>query len=85
MSKRSLENDGYKFLLVAIAIFSKFACVQPLKNKTVPEILRAFSSILQQSKRKPQKLRTDQGTELTNAPFQNFLKKQNIHFYISKN
>ena len=55
-----------------------------MKHKTGPEILRAFSTILQQSKRKPQKLRTDQGTEFTNAPFHNFLKKQNIYFYMAR-
>ena len=72
MSKLTCENDGYKFLLVAIDTFSKFAWVQRLKNKTGPEILRAFSTILQQSKRKPQKLRT----EFTNAPLQNLLKNR---------
>ena len=81
MTKLSRQNKGYKFLLVVIDTFSKFAFVEPLKNKSGAEILRAFSTILRESKRKPQKLRTDQGTEFTNAPFQNYLRKQEIGFY----
>ena len=75
MSKLSRENKGYKFLLVVIDTFSKVAWVQPLKNKSGPEILKAFSMILEQSKSKPEKLRTNQDTEVINTSFPNYLKK----------
>ena len=40
------DNDGYKYLLVVIDIFSHYAWVQPLKNKTAPQIVKAFDEIL---------------------------------------
>ena len=36
------ENDGYKYLLVVIDIFSRYAWVQPLKDRTAPQIVNAF-------------------------------------------
>ena len=85
MMKLSRENDGIKYLLTVIDTFSKYAWVQPLKSKSGSEILKAFSIILEENHRKPQKLRSDQGTEFTSAPFQQYLEKQNIHFYTAKN
>ena len=58
-------NDGYRFLLVCIDVFSKYAWVVPLKNKTGPALVEAFNTILA-SGRKPEKIMTDQGTEFLN-------------------
>ena len=40
------DNDGYKYLLVVIDIFSHYAWVQTLKDKTAPQIVKAFDKIL---------------------------------------
>ena len=55
-----------------------------MKNKTACSLLEAFDSILSEGK-KPEKLRTDKGTELLNESFQQYLKKKNIHFYTANN
>jgi hypothetical protein len=34
MQPLSKDNDGIKYLLVAIDVFSRYAWVEPLKNKT---------------------------------------------------
>ena len=47
------ENDGYRYLLVCIDVFSKFAWIVSLKNKTGPALVEAFKVILE-SDRKPQ-------------------------------
>ena len=39
-------NKGYKFLLTCIDVFSKFARVVPLKNKTGESLVNGFQSIL---------------------------------------
>ena len=39
-------NKGYKFLLTCIDVFSKFAWVVPLKNKTGESLVNGFQSIL---------------------------------------
>ena len=77
-------NDGVNYLLVVINVFSKFLWVRPMKNKTACSLVQAFDSILSE-KRKPEKLRTDKGTEFINESFQQYLKKQGIQFYMATN
>ena len=72
-------NKGYKFLLTCIDVFSKFAWVVPLKNKTGEYLVNGFQSILDLG-RSPEKLQTDKGTEFLNRNVQSFLKENNIHF-----
>ena len=45
------ENDGYKYLLVVIDIFSRCAWVQPLKDKGSNEVINAFDKILQEGRK----------------------------------
>ena len=79
------ENDGVNYLLVVIAdVFSKYVCVRLMKNKTAHSLLEAFGSILSEG-RKPEKLRTDKGTEFLKETFQQYLKKKNIHFCTANN
>ena len=61
-------NDEYRYLLVCIDVFSKYAWVVPLKNKTGPSLVEAFKVILAYG-RKPEKIMTDQGTEFFQQTF----------------
>ena len=78
------ENDGVNYLLVVIDVLSKYVWVRPMKNKTARSLLEAFDSILSEG-RKPEKLRTDKGTEFVNESFQQYLKKKDIQFYTANN
>ena len=75
-------NDGYRYLLVCIDVFSKYAYVVPLKNKTGLSLVEAFKTILA-SGRKPEKIITDQGTEFFNRHFKALLKDKDIELYNS--
>ena len=77
-------NNGYRYLLVCIDVFSKYAWVIPLKNKTGPSLVDALKKILS-SGRKPQKIFTDQGTEFLNRHVQAFMNEENIHLYTTYN
>ena len=44
------HNDGYKYLLTVIDVFSKFLHVVPLKSKTGKDVSSAFHSVLQDPK-----------------------------------
>ena len=44
------DNDGYKYLLVVIDIFSRYRWVEPLKDKTANEIVKAFDKVLQEGR-----------------------------------
>ena len=83
MQTMAAENDGYRYLLVCIDVFSKYLWVIPLKTKTGPALVTAFKKILE-SGRKPQKIQTDQGTEFFNKHFKELMKKEEIHLYNTK-
>ena len=59
----SKYNKGIKYILCPIDLFSKNAFVVPLKDKNGTTIANAFQSILNNSKRKPNKIWLDQGSE----------------------
>jgi len=77
------QNDGYKFILTVIDVFSKFAWVSPLKNKSAEMVTESFRSVI--SLRKPNFLQTDKGTEFLNSAFQRLLEENKIKFYTSQN
>ena len=85
VSSISRQNRGYRFMLTAIDTLSKTGWAEPIRNKTSHEIIRAFKKIFKESKRLPEKLRTDKGKEFTNRNVQAFLKKHNIHFFSTQN
>ncbi len=84
MQPLAKENNGYRYLLVCIDVFSKFAWIVPLKTKTGPALVEAFKVILK-SERKPQKIQTDQGTEFFNRPFKALMKQEDIQLYNTYN
>ena len=49
-------NEGFRFLLCVIDIFTKYAWVVPLKDKKGVSIVNAFQKILGKSRRKPNKI-----------------------------
>ena len=52
----SKYNKGIRYLLCVICTFSKYAWIVPLKDKIGVSIPNAFQSILDSSKRKPNKI-----------------------------
>lgn len=79
------DNDGFVFVLVVVDILSRYAFVRPLKDKTGNSVVEAFADIFKRGRRRPLKLQTDAGTEFTNRTFQNFLKKENVGFFVTQN
>ena len=83
MSHLVEENDGHRYLLTVIDVFSKHAWVKKLKKKDSKSITEAFDEIF--ATRKPFKLQTDKGKEFLNATFQRRLAELQIQFYVSQN
>ena len=77
LSKCNKEN---KYLLCAIDLFSKHAWVIPIKDKEGVSIVNAFKKIISE-RRKPNKIRVDQGSEFYNNSCKDFLKINNIEMY----
>ena len=83
-SRLQKYNKGFKFILVVIDVFSKYAYVECLKNKSSKSVIAAFSKILKRSGRFST-LQTDLGTEFANKAFQSWLKDHNIRFFHTHN
>ena len=67
-------NDGYKFILMIIDVFSKYGWAIPIKSKT--GIAHALEKVLK--KTKPAMLWTDKGKEFYNKNVDGVLTKHNI-------
>lgn len=61
------DNDGFRYLLFIIDVFSRFLWVVPLKNKSSKSVLDAVKEVF--SQRKPKKFRTDRGSEFLSKDF----------------
>ena len=72
-------------MLCAIDLFSKYAFVVPLKDKKGTFIANTFQSILENSKRKPNKIWVDQSSEFYNTHFEKCLKDNNIEVFSTHN
>ena len=84
MQAISKSNDGFKYILTVIDIFSKFAWAIPIKNKGTKEMLEAFKRLfMKSSPRLPLKLQTDAGTEFLNKDVQNYLKSKGVSHFVS--
>lgn len=80
MSWLQSTNSGVKYLLAVIDVFSKYAWVIPLKNKSANSLIEAINTIFKQG-RIPKKLRTDQGKEFKDETFQKLMRDNNINFF----
>ena len=85
MQLLSKFNKGFRFFLCAIDIFSKFAWVIPLKDKKGVSIVNEFRKILDDSKRKPNKIWVDKGSEFYNNSFKRWLQDNDITMYSTNN
>ena len=73
------QNDDYKYILVVIDLFSRYAWTRKLKNKNAVETAKAFESIIKDSKAKPNALWVDQGKEFYNKDVKQVMKNVKIY------
>ena len=66
MQLLSKFNNGFRFLLCVIDIFSKYVWVIPLKDKSDITITNAFQKNLKESNRKPNKVWVHKEREIYN-------------------
>ena len=57
------ENDGITYFLIVIDFFSKYSWVEALKDAKALTVSKAFEKIFKESKRKPENMNTDMGSE----------------------
>jgi len=77
-------NDGTRYLLTCIDVFSKQAWGVPVRRKSARDVAEAFEKILSEG-HKPNMVQSDKGTEFLNSTFQAMLNRHDIKFYTSEN
>ena len=85
MQLLSKFNKGFRFLLCVIDIFSKYAWFIPSKHKKDISIVTGFQKIINDSKRKPNKIWVDKGIEFYNNSFKKWLQDNDIVMYSTNN
>ena len=76
-------NEGCKFVLLCIDIFSRQVYTKELKSKSADHVSQAFEEIFVETK--PRILRTDAGKEFTASKVQEIFKENKIKHYIAFN
>ena len=74
-------NNGYKYILVFIDVFSKMCYVEPMKDKHALTTLMAFEKIFRRLNYTPNHIITDVGTEFYNWQVQKLFKENGIVHY----
>ena len=69
-------NKGFKYILIVIDVFSKYAWAVQIKDKSASSVTKAIEKII--SDRIPKKLLVDEGKEFYNATFKKHLNKHKI-------
>ena len=70
MGSVSSKNQGVKYLLCVIDVFTKYPSVKPLKDKNAKTVLHSFVEIVKESKRQRNKLLVDQGRKFCSSHIQ---------------
>ena len=73
----SKQNKNVKYLLCVLDIYSRYAFVFPLKDKTATSVIKCFKTF----KTFPSHLWIDKGGEFLNTEFKKFCKEKEINMY----
>lgn len=83
MQSMSRGNEGNRYILTCVDVFSKYGFAIPLKDKKGPTVSAALETIF--SERTPTFLQTDRGVEFLNHHVQDILRKHRVQHYSSLN
>src|SRR5215470_17315260 len=83
MSMYARQNGGVHFLLTCIDVFSKYAWVIPMKNKSAKSTAQAFRQIF--AEQIPSKLQTDRGKEFENSDVKTVTTELGINHFFAWN
>lgn len=82
MREYSRANNGYKYILMIIDTYSKFAWALPVKTKTGIDVAHVFEQLLETgTNRSPRNVQTDHGGEFYNRYFKTVMERYGINHY----
>ena len=77
-------NDGIKYFLVVIDVFSKFFFVETLKDKKASTVVRGLVKTLDKG-RQSETIFSDKGGEINNQLMKRELTKRNSRYFTTQN
>jgi hypothetical protein len=80
--KYNLFNKGYKYLLLAVDVFSRKVFTTPLKGKDIPNVLQGFRELIKHEK--PRTILSDHEPAFIGNEFYEYLKKKEIVLNVNK-
>lgn len=84
-SKSGDQNDGYRYILLCIDIFSRYCMTRKLKSKSPVEVSHALKDIFDNERKPKFALRSDAGMEFCGVAVQKLLNQNNIKHIIARN
>jgi Integrase core domain/Chromo (CHRromatin Organisation MOdifier) domain len=85
MQTLAKENNGMRYILTVIDVFSKFAWAIPIKDKGAKTMVTAFEELFRLAlHRVPRRLQTDKGSEFLCAPVQRLLRVKGVQHFTSE-
>jgi hypothetical protein len=75
------ENDGYRYILNVVDVFSRYAFAVPLQTENADDVTEAFQKIFKDGGKTPHMLWVDRGGEFWNKPMKALCKKPKIRMY----
>lgn len=79
MGDVSSHNDGKRYILAVVDVFSRYAWCFPLVTKSADDVLAAIKPLVLE--KKPKRIWADQGKEFYNAKFKALLKSVGAEIY----
>ena len=80
-----LENQKFKIGMACIDIFTKYAVVVPIRSKQIPDFLAGLIECLNNMKKKPKFIYSDEEGALTSHAVKGYLEKENIYIITTRN
>ena len=77
-------NDGYRYILTCLDVFSRKLFVEILKTKSEKDMVAAFERLFKRTE-PPKSCQTDKGLEFTSKIVQKVFKRNNVHFFTTQN
>ena len=81
MQEWKADNDGERYILTVVDVFTRFAWARPMRSKSAIDTFAAFISIVEDSKRTPEKLWVDKGVEFYNSVFKKWMATKKVVMY----
>lgn len=85
MRTYSEQNNGDKYILCVIDVFSKYAYARSICKKNSTTIKQNLEDIFREAKATPTHLQSDKGTEFISKDVNAFLNSHNINYYTTNN